>query len=102
MPESSTELAPASSPEPLPEPAAEAVASTFETRVRAALERIRPAVQFDGGDLDLVEAVEETGSVRIVMQGACVGCGMTQVTLQLGIERTLKELVPDVREVVAV
>lgn len=76
--------------------------SDFRDRVAAALEKIKPAVQFDGGDLDLVEVDESTGSVRIVMLGACVGCGLSSVTLQMGIERTLKEMVPEVREVVAV
>ena len=78
------------------------MAETFRDRVAAALERIRPAVQYDGGDLELVEVDETQGAVRIVMLGACVGCGLSQMTLQHGIERTLKELVPEVQSVVAV
>ncbi len=67
-------------------------------RVAAIIERIRPAVQDDGGDLELVEVTKE-GVVRVRLHGACVGCPSSQMTLQLGIERNLKEKVPEVTAV---
>ena len=73
----------------------------METEVRQALEIIRPTLQADGGDVELVE-VTETGVVRVRLQGACHGCPMAAVTIKDGIERTLKEQVPGVTEVVAV
>ncbi|MCC6580078.1 MAG: NifU family protein [Phycisphaeraceae bacterium] len=64
-------------------------------RVRDVLARIRPAVQSDGGDLELVEVTPE-GIVRIRLHGACVGCPSSSMTLHMGIERNLKEKVPEV------
>ena len=65
------------------------------------LNRIRPAVQSDGGDLELVEVTSE-GVVRIRLHGACVGCPSSSITLQLGIERNLKAYIPEVSTVEAV
>ena len=62
---------------------------------------IRPAVQSDGGDLELVEITPE-GVVRIRFHGACVGCPSSTMTLQVGIERNLKTHIPEVRGVEAV
>ncbi len=73
----------------------------MEAEVRKALETIRPTLQADGGDVDLVE-VTETGVVRVRLQGACQGCPMAALTIKDGIERTLKEQVPGVTEVEAV
>ena len=73
----------------------------MEAEVRQALEVIRPTLQADGGDVDLVE-VTETGVVRVRLQGACHGCPMAAFTIKDGIERTLKEQVPGVTEVEAV
>lgn len=64
-------------------------------RVAAVLERIRPAIQSDGGDMELVE-ITDSGIVRIRLMGACVGCPSSTITLQMGIERNLKEKVPEV------
>jgi len=69
-------------------------------KVEAALAKIRPALQADGGDVELVDVSE--GTVKVRLQGACAGCPMSVMTLQLGIERTLKEQVPEVKQVVAV
>ncbi|MGO0122251.1 NifU family protein [Desulfothermobacter acidiphilus] len=69
-------------------------------KVEATLARIRPYLQQDGGDVELV-AVED-GVVKVRLKGACGGCPMATVTLKQGIERILKEAVPEVREVVAV
>lgn len=69
-------------------------------RVEKALETIRPALQDDGGDVELVE-VSADGIVQVELTGACGGCPMSQMTLKGGIERRLKELVPEVTQVVA-
>jgi Fe-S cluster biogenesis protein NfuA len=73
----------------------------LETKVRAVLDRIRPAVQDDGGDIELV-AVQDDGTVQIRFLGACIGCPSSEITLRDGIARSLRESVPEVREVVAV
>lgn len=67
-------------------------------RVEDVINRIRPAVQDDGGDIELV-AVDEEGVVKIRFHGACVGCPSSSMTLQLGIERNLKERIPEVTAV---
>jgi Fe-S cluster biogenesis protein NfuA len=69
-------------------------------KVEAALKQIRPALQADGGDVELVDVND--GIVKLRLQGACAGCPMATMTLQQGIERVLKEQVPEVKEVVAV
>ena len=71
-------------------------------RIEAALERIRPAMQMDGGDISLVEWRPEEGLVRVALSGACSGCSMTSMTMSLGVERVLKQLVPEVRAVEAI
>lgn len=70
-------------------------------RVEQALEEIRPNLQADGGDVELVE-VTEGGIVKVRLVGACGGCPMAAMTLKDGIERLLKEEVPEVQEVEAV
>jgi len=69
-------------------------------QVEAALAKIRPYLQRDGGDVELVDV--ENGVVKVRLKGACGGCPMATVTLKQGIERTLKQLIADVKEVVAV
>ncbi|MCK5589684.1 MAG: NifU family protein [Dehalococcoidales bacterium] len=69
-------------------------------KVEAALKQIRPALQADGGDVELVDVND--GIVKLRLKGACAGCPMATMTLQHGIERVLKEQVPEVKEVVAV
>lgn len=73
----------------------------METEVRKALEDIRPTLQADGGDVELVEVTED-GTVRVRLQGACRGCPMAQMTVKNGIEQLLKDKVPGVAEVEAV
>ena len=73
----------------------------MKEQVEAALEKVRPALQRDGGDVELVEVTED-GVVKVRLQGACKGCPMAQMTLQMGIERVIKEMVPDVKTVEAV
>ena len=69
-------------------------------KVEAALVQIRPALQADGGDVELIDVNE--GVVTVSLRGACSGCPMATMTLQNGIERLLKEQVPEVKEVIAV
>ena len=64
-------------------------------------ESIRPGLQMDGGDIELVD-VEDDGTVKVRLKGACCGCPMSQMTLTMGVEKKLKELVPEVKSVVAV
>ena len=70
--------------------------------VEEVIEMIRPAIHMDGGDIELVDVDEASGHVKIRFQGACVGCAMSAVTLQHGIERALKARVPAVNSVEAV
>ncbi len=69
-------------------------------KVETALAQIRPALQADGGDVELVDVSE--GVVKLKLKGACAGCPMATMTLRNGIERVLKEQIPEVKEVVAV
>jgi len=74
---------------------------TFEEKVKEAIESIRPALQSHGGDIELV-GTDEDNTVRVRLQGACEGCPGAQMTLKMGIERLLKEKIPEVKEVIAV
>ncbi len=69
--------------------------------VKKVLDMVRPALQADGGDVELVEVTED-GIVKVKLKGACGSCPMSTMTLKMGIERTLKEKVPGVKEVVSV
>lgn len=70
-------------------------------KVEAVLKEIRPMLQRDGGDIELVD-VKNNGQVLVKLQGACSGCPGATMTLKLGVERLLKERVPEVKEVVAI
>jgi len=72
----------------------------MRAKVQKVLEEIRPALQADGGDVELVDVVD--GVVQVRLTGACGGCPMSQITLAQGIERALKERIPDVVRVEAV
>ncbi|MDD3631699.1 MAG: NifU family protein [Atribacterota bacterium] len=74
---------------------------SLKEQVEKALEKIRPSLRADGGDVELVEVTED-GIVKVRLQGACRGCPMSQMTLKLGIERTLKQEIPEVKEVQSV
>ena len=69
-------------------------------KVEAVLNRIRPSLARDGGDVELIDATD--GIVKVRLTGACGGCPMASMTLKHGVERVLKEQVPEVKEVVAV
>lgn len=70
-------------------------------KVEEALKTIRPSLQADGGDIELVEVTDD-GIVKVRLMGACKGCPMSQMTMTMGVERVLKEQVPGVKKVVAV
>lgn len=70
-------------------------------QVQAAIDKIRPMLKADGGDVELVDVTDD-GIVQVRLQGACSGCPMSQMTLKNGIERIIKENVPAVKSVEAV
>lgn len=70
-------------------------------KVEKALKKIRPLLQADGGDVELVEVTKDK-VVKVKLTGACGGCPMAQMTLKAGVERVLKEEVPDIKSVEAV
>ncbi|HDJ22329.1 MAG: hypothetical protein B5M54_08235 [Candidatus Aminicenantes bacterium 4484_214] len=72
----------------------------MKEKVEKTLEKIRPALVADGGNVELVDI--EDGVVKVRLTGACGGCPMAQMTLKMGIERILKKEIPEVKEVVAV
>jgi len=69
--------------------------------VEEVLNKIRPALVRDGGNVELVN-VDDEGKVEVKLTGACAGCPMSTMTLKMGIEQILKQEIPDVKEVVAV
>ncbi len=71
----------------------------MKEKVEEVMNEIRPNLQADGGDIELVGVDEETGVVSVKLVGACAGCPMSQMTLQMGVERILKEKVPGVTKV---
>jgi Fe-S cluster biogenesis protein NfuA len=73
----------------------------MKEEVQKALEKVRPALQADGGDVQLVDVTND-GVVKVKLTGACHGCPMSQMTLKMGIEKILKQQVPSVKEVVSV
>ena len=74
---------------------------TFNDKVAEVIETIRPMLQNDGGDIELV-GIDEDKTVRVRLQGACSGCPGAQMTLKMGVERLLQQKLPEVKEVVAV
>lgn len=73
----------------------------MKEKVEMALNKIRPALQADGGDVELLEVTPE-GVVKVRLTGACGGCPMSQMTLKMGVEQAIKQEVPEVKEVVAI
>ena len=74
---------------------------TFEDKVKNVIEAVRSSLQSHGGDIELVD-ISADNTVRVRLKGACAGCPGAMMTLKQGVERILKERVPDVKEVVAV
>lgn len=73
----------------------------MKEKVQAAIEKIRPMLKADGGDVELVNVSDE-GIVQVRLQGACSGCPMSQMTLKNGIERIIKQEVPGIKSVESV
>ena len=76
-------------------------ANSLARRVKDALNGIRPALQMDGGDCELVE-VSDDGTAKVLLKGACIGCPASSMTVTMGIERRLKASVPEITRVIAV
>ena len=74
---------------------------TLKEKVEAALQKVRPSLQADGGDVQLVD-VDDNGIVKVRLMGACGGCPMSQMTLKMGIEKVLKQNVPEIKAVESV
>jgi len=72
----------------------------MKEKIEAALNKIRPALIADGGNVELVD-VDASGVVKVKLTGACGGCPMSQMTLKMGIERILKKEIPEIKEVIA-
>jgi Fe-S cluster biogenesis protein NfuA len=73
----------------------------LKDEVEKIINEIRPHLVADGGDIELVD-VDKEGTVKVKLKGACAGCPMSQMTLQLGVERYLKSKVPQVKKVISV
>ena len=73
----------------------------MKEKVQAAIDKIRPMLKADGGDVELID-ISEDGVVQVRLQGACSGCPMSQMTLKNGIERIIKQEVPEVKSVESV
>jgi Fe-S cluster biogenesis protein NfuA len=72
----------------------------MKERVEQVLEKIRPLLQRDGGDIQLVDVTD--GVVKVKLQGACGSCPMSTMTLKMGVEKQLKQEIPEVKEVISV
>jgi Fe-S cluster biogenesis protein NfuA len=84
-----------------PQPQPTSPPPTVREKVQGVINLIRPAVQADGGDIELVD-VKDDGVVEIRFHGACHGCPSSTMTLQMGIERNLREKVPEITAVIPV
>jgi len=72
----------------------------MKEKVEKVLDKIRPSLMADGGNVELVDVAD--GVVKVRLQGACAGCPMSEMTLRMGIERVIKQELPEINEVVAV
>ncbi|HDQ04397.1 MAG TPA: NifU family protein [Deltaproteobacteria bacterium] len=73
----------------------------MKEKVQKAIDQIRPGLQADGGDAELAEVTAD-GIVKVRLTGACQGCPMSQMTLKMGIEKVIKNQIPEIKEVVSV
>ncbi len=74
----------------------------LEKKVENVLKRIKPIIQMDGGDIELVKVEEDSGKVYVKLSGACHGCPASAMTLQFGVMRALKQSIPEITEVLTV
>ena len=72
----------------------------MQDKVTEVLNKIRPQLMSDGGDVELIEVND--GTVKVKLTGACAGCPMSTMTLKMGIEKILQQEIPEIKEVVAV
>ena len=72
----------------------------MKERVQEVIEKIRPMLQRDGGDIQLIDVVD--GIVKVRLQGACGSCPMSAMTLKMGVKRQLKQEIPEIKEVISV
>ncbi|MEN6617184.1 MAG: NifU family protein [Syntrophorhabdus sp.] len=72
----------------------------MKERVQQVIEKIRPLLQRDGGDIQLVDVVDNV--VKVKLQGACGSCPMSQMTLKMGVEKQIKQEIPEIKEVISV
>lgn len=70
-------------------------------KIEYVLEQIRPALRLDGGGIEFVKYDEELRAVYVKLNGACVGCPMSQITLKMGVEAALQDAIPEIKEVIA-
>jgi Fe-S cluster biogenesis protein NfuA len=73
----------------------------MKEEVQKAIDTIRPSLQADGGDVELVDVTDD-GIVKVKLTGACRGCPMSQMTLKMGIEKVIKQQIPSIKEIIAV
>jgi Fe-S cluster biogenesis protein NfuA len=78
------------------------MSESIEDKIEQVLEQVRPALRMDGGGIKLVHFDADTGAVHVQMQGACVGCPMSQITLKMGVEAALQDAIPEIKEVISV
>jgi len=71
-------------------------------KIKKALQKVRPSLQFEGGDVELIDVDEKEGIVKVRLTGACGGCPMSHMTMTYGIEQSIRQEVPEVKKVVAV
>lgn len=74
----------------------------METKIKKALDKVRPALQMDGGDIEFVNFDEKKGILAVKLLGMCASCPMSEITLKEGIETELKNALPEIKEVRAV
>lgn len=76
--------------------------ASLEEKIKEKIEELRPGLQADGGDLELVEVVEPEKKVKVKLHGACVGCPLSEITLRDYVQKNLQQVWPELEEVVAV
>ncbi len=76
--------------------------SDIRALVESALDRVRPALNADGGGIEFVDLDEEKGILRVRFHGACQGCPMSAITLKMGVEMAVQDTLPQIKEVIAV
>lgn len=74
----------------------------MEDKIKKVLDKIRPNLQMDGGDLEFISFDDKSGVLKIKFQGACVGCPMSQLTLHEGVGKAVKEEIPEVKDIISV